>query len=127
MCRYETEDEWLRPRRNGSDMTHRHFPVSSRHSASSRRIESAPGYSSIRARSVASFRVYAISKKGVTFIPPPPPANSRAHRGHRESRIYPPNATNGVASTLCKHQFPCSPATLKTADRYLTSRELPCE
>lgn len=25
-------NEWLRPRRNGNDMTHRHFPVSSRHS-----------------------------------------------------------------------------------------------
>jgi len=38
-CNHESGNEWLRPWRNGSDMTHRHFLVSSCHSAG--RIESA--------------------------------------------------------------------------------------
>lgn len=62
MCRYESGNEWLRPRWYGSDMTHRHFPVSSRHAAVGANRE-CTGYSSIRARSVASFHVYTISKK----------------------------------------------------------------
>lgn len=93
MCMYKSANEWLRPRRNGGDdMTHRHFSVSSRHSAvgGESRVH---GYSSIRARSVASFRVCAIAKKrGRRDVhpPPPPPANS-----HRESRLY-PCTTNGA-------------------------------
>lgn len=31
-CRYESSNEWSRSRKNGSDMTHCHSPVSSRHS-----------------------------------------------------------------------------------------------
>jgi len=65
MCTHESGNKWLRPR-NGSDMIHRHFPVSSRHSAVEANRE-CYGYSSIRARSVAFFRVCAIPMKGETF------------------------------------------------------------
>lgn len=129
-CSHETGNEWLRPRRNGSDMTHRHFPVSSRHSAVGANRE-CTGYSSIHARSVASFRVCTIPKKGGTFTPN---ELARSRRGYQESRLY-PCTTNGaryfdVVQTPPEQVLYSDPTNetrfmaLKTADCRLTSREL---
>jgi len=104
MCRYESENEWLHPRRNGIatwlTAIFRFLPVT----LPSRRGESrVHGYSSIRARSVASFRVCAISKKEGTFTP------SELITDTKNRDFIPVRRMKLAASTLCKH-----PGTSKT-------------
>lgn len=120
-------NEWLRPRRNGSDMTHHHIPVSFRHSAvASGRIESARGIHRFVHARLLPLCVRSPRKGGHSSSELADTKNRGLYlSATNKARCFDTNATlrkqPGTSFLQRSHE---GDSVLKTIDCRLTSREL---